>query len=490
MDRSAILDQQVIYCRADSNGRITEANEAFRSWTGYNSSEITGLALHELCDWVPTDPAAEDMYDVVRRGETWRGHAKLVDKSGCKFWAQSKLMPAFDSEAKVGEIIWIGLDTTRDKRDEQVSRLEDAIFVNIAESARDAIVTADEKGRVVHWNPSCESLFGYSNSEIVGEPLTKIMPARFKEAHAAGLSRAVGSTELVLGGETVEVVGLRKDGSEVPIELSISRWIVQDRVMFTAIIRDVSQRKAFETSLMDARAAAEKADRAKSEFLSSMSHELRTPLNAILGFGQLLELQNHEINSESLRQAPTHVVTAGRQLLRMIDSLLDLTNVEAGLVEFDSTTLDPNRLIEEVAAEIKVLADARDIALSQEKQANALIEADRERLIQVVEQFLTNAIKFSHPSGVIEFGTYEHSPNRIRLYVRDYGRGISEELHTEMFQIFNRADHSTSHIAGAGVGLFVARKLVEAMDGEIGFQSREGEGSTFFADFPIVDADA
>jgi CheY-like chemotaxis protein/nitrogen-specific signal transduction histidine kinase len=234
--------------------------------------------------------------------------------------------------------------------------------------------------------------------------------------------------------------------------------------------------------LKQATDVAEKANRAKSEFLSSMSHELRTPLNAIIGFGQLLGSDIGDTRPERRREFAEHIVGAGKHLLTLINEILNLARIESGHVEL---SLEPV-LVDDVLAQcrqmIEPLAQQRGIALQFDAGCDAVVMADRMRLKQVLLNLVSNAIKYNRPDGSVRVSCSEPGAGAVRLSVRDTGRGLTPAQVESLFQPFNRLGQEGGPEQGTGIGLVVTQRLVELMGGRIGVHSMPGEGSVFWID--------
>jgi signal transduction histidine kinase len=225
---------------------------------------------------------------------------------------------------------------------------------------------------------------------------------------------------------------------------------------------------------------ASAANRAKSEFLSSMSHELRTPLNAILGFGQLLELSPTETLSPTQLEHTRHILKGGKYLLGLIDQVLELSKIESDSTDLSLEHIMPSDIFQECLELVSPMAEERDITMSGSKGEVSGIFVDRTRFRQVILNLMSNAIKYNNVGGKLEFGCETFTNEKVRIYVSDNGPGIPTERQDELFQPFNRLGKENSNIEGTGIGLTITKKLVQAMDGEISFQSDPENGTTFW----------
>jgi PAS domain S-box-containing protein len=325
---------------------------------------------------------------------------------------------------------------------------------------------------IATWNGGAERLFGYSAAEAVGLPVSALIPQeRRRDLALFERLRAGGAVE------ELETLRRRKDGSEFPVSVTVSPILdpANRFVGVSVIARDVSDRQKAE--------AAERANLAKSEFLSRMSHELRTPLNAILGFAQLLEMD--ALDPEQ-REGTQQILKAGRHLLGLIDEVLDVSRVDSGRLSLSVEALDLSELVEETVDLIRPLAAQRDITVSvPTANDGSVVLADRQRLKQVLLNLLSNAVKYNREGGRVLVASSNVAPDRLRLAVADTGPGIPLEVRGRLFSPFDRLGAEQTTVQGSGLGLALAKRLVEAMGGSIGFECEEGSGATFWIELPL-----
>lgn len=249
-------------------------------------------------------------------------------------------------------------------------------------------------------------------------------------------------------------------------------------------VDDITALKKAEQAAQNAREIAEKANLAKSEFLSRMSHELRTPLNAILGFGQLFAM-DESLDIEQ-QEDVLHILNAGNYLLDLVNEILDIAKIDAGKADFQIEKLSIQHLINGACLLISPVIREKQITLTQCLAKDYKVMADAMRLKQVLLNLLSNAVKYNRPQGSIKISVSLCAQHYLRICIEDSGFGIKKEDYRLVFEPFSRIAHNKSEIEGTGVGLMITKKLVEAMNGKIGFDSEEQVGTTFWIELPLA----
>jgi PAS domain S-box-containing protein len=325
-------------------------------------------------------------------------------------------------------------------------------------------------------NAACEQLWGYRPEELIGrEYIALVHPddrVKSKDAEM-GLRK---------NGKITDFVNryLRKDGSVVDVLWSAS-WSEKDGIVF-CVAHDVTDRARIEKALREAKEEADRANHAKSDFLSRMSHELRTPLNSILGFGQLLDRQSP---TETQRPRVRYILSAGRHLLNLINEVLDISRIEAGTLQLSVEPVCVGEAIREALDLMRPLAAERSILLEANCPAEtaAYVLADRQRLKQVLLNLLSNAVKYTGMEGSVTVSV-DAGSDGTRISVRDTGAGIAVEKLARLFTPFDRLGAEQSTVEGTGLGLALCQRLIQAMQGTIGVNSTLGNGSTFWLELP------
>jgi len=369
----------------------------------------------------------------------------------------------------------------------------------ILTSANFSIIATDENGIIQLFNVGAERMLGYRADEVINRvsPSDLHDPGEVME-RAEALTRELGTT-IAPGFEALafkasreiediyELTYISKDGSRFPAIVSITALRGDDDAIigYLLIGTDNSTRKRVESELHAALAAADKANRAKSEFLSSMSHELRTPLNAILGFGQLLE-SGVPAPTAVQKRSVDHILTAGWYLLELINEILDLALIESGKLTLSNEWVGLAGVISECQAMIEPQARSRHIQMTfPVLDIPRFIVADHTRVKQVLINLLSNAIKYNRVDGSVTMEVVS-SADATRISVRDTGLGLAPEQLSQLFQPFNRLGRESGPEEGTGIGLVVTKRLVDLMGGTMGVASTVGEGSTFWCEFKVA----
>ncbi|MCU6501661.1 response regulator [Rugamonas sp. A1-17] len=354
---------------------------------------------------------------------------------------------------------------------------------NIIDIAENAILCTDESQRIILFNRGAERMFGWAASEVIGKSLELLIPQRFRSGHAGRVSTfRHGDRPARRMGERSAIYAVRKDGSEFPAEATISKSGENGDVILTAILQDISERKAYEQELEQAKETAEAAVRAKSMFLANMSHEIRTPLNAVIGMTSLLL---HTRIDEEQRDYTETIRSSSEALLAVINDLLDYSKMEVGRLDLERHAVEIRRCVEDALDLVASSAGEKrlDLAYIIEPGVPATMLSDATRLRQILVNLLSNAIKFTHHGEVLVTVTavgQEANTYCLNFAVKDTGIGIPEHSQESIFRSFTQVDPSTTRrYGGTGLGLTISRRLAEIMGGSLTVQSEVGKGSTF-----------
>lgn len=369
---------------------------------------------------------------------------------------------------------------------EQIGQLAESRERNraIVDNMVDGAIHIDGDGRLVALNAAAERMFGQSSKEARGQPLSILLTPEHRQQIETKIRLAAAriGTEPPLN-VALEVQGLRCNGTSFPLYLAISEVVMGSYPVFTAIARDLTETKRQMQELAETRDKAMAADRAKSQFLAVMSHEIRTPMNGVMGMLDLLRDGN--LTEQQLEFIDT-AEKSSNVLLGIINDILDLSKIESGKLDLQELDFNLGTMLEEVAA--LVASSARDKALEVatfvESVVPRRVRGDPYRLRQVLSKLMGNAVKFTKQGEVVMEARLIAANDDwidVRIQVRDTGIGIAPEIAKTLFQPFTQADASTTRrFGGTGLGLVISKRLIELMGGEIGFESKLGEGSTFW----------
>jgi PAS domain S-box-containing protein len=465
-----------LYFRLDPSGVILDHRSGRDSSIVIPADAFIGSRIHDL---LPEDARAlmdEGLADLARTDHLVRLEYSLPFEDGDRYF-EARLLPL-----SRGQVITIVRDITDRQRAEQALRRSEEHFRRIIENASDFASILGPDGINTYQSPAIEHILGHKPEEIVGT-------SAFERIHPEDgpACREVLTWIMRHPGETraVEFRYRHKDGSWRVIEAR-ARTLLPDSAAEGVVVnsRDVTDRKRHEEALRQAMEAAERANSAKSEFLSRMSHELRTPMNSILGFGQLLA--RRELPPDQ-RRGVDHILKAGNHLLNLINEVLEISRIETGRQTLSLEPVQVATVLQEARALIQPLASKRGLTLGDCAADPRLhVHADRQRLVQVLLNLLANAVKYNRPAGdvavVCEERQLPDGTRTVAIGVRDTGPGIAPEKIERLFIPFDRLDARQSDVEGTGLGLALSKRLVEAMGGRVTVETRVGEGSTFWVE--------
>lgn len=467
---------------ASHDGQIVLANSQAERWFGYSRHELIGQSVELLL------PERFRQKHAGHRADYLSAPRSRPMGSGFDLFGQRKDGSEFPVEISLSSfetesgnlVISIVRDMTERKHSEELRTELQAQFRAVAETANDAIVSANGESNIVYVNPAAERIFGSPAADLTGQPMTLLFPERYHSKYLKAFADYLASSEEVKSGKTIEIKGRHQGGVEFPIELSLASWKVGKSVFATAILRDISERKTSEQSLRDYAAQLEASNRELEAFSYSVSHDLRAPLRSIDGFSQaLLEDYSPQLDRVGVDYL-NRVRAAAQRMGHLIDDLLTLARVAR--VELKPQEIDLSAIALEVAVELRKSEPTREARIDIEPGLKSRGDA---RLLRVAfENLLGNAWKFTsgRPCAEVKFGvTYiEGVP---AYYVRDNGAGFDMTYAGKLFSAFQRL-HEGHEFPGTGIGLATVQRVIHKHGGKIWADATPNRGATFYFVLP------
>ena len=495
------LNRHAIVSIADARGLITYVNDLFCQVSGYQPEELIGQNHRLLKSGQHSPEFYQEIWTTISAGLVWQGEVCNRRKDGRFYWVESTITPFFDLEGRIREYVSIRTDITRTKQIEQEykqlawdrgERIKEAqclaqVMHAITNERLDETALLSEAAHLIP--------LGWKNPEhtwvridYAGASYTS---TNFRQTHCLQeVEYSVVSAGESAGTLRVQVFTDETFDQELGAE-ACRLFLPEEKELLEQLGKQLAEalgRRLDRKALVLAKQEADRANKAKSNFLSSMSHELRTPMNAILGFAQMLEYD--EALDEDQRDSAHEIIKAGKHLLALINDVLDLAKIEAGKVSLSMEQVDLQALAGECCPLLRPLADKRGIQLEPAFIQGQQVQADRVRLKQVLLNLCSNAIKYNKEGGQVRVDAVPQPDGWLRIRVTDTGWGIPEEALATLAQPFNRLNHETSNIEGTGIGLTITKKLVGFMQGRFGVESQVDQGSMFWVelkDSSIVD---
>ncbi len=485
--------------------RVMELNRRMQEWFPQ-----TDLAQHPLChqalNFLPRDSVCPNCptWLTLQDGQMHESEIEKPTPEGMRYY-RIVSTALIDQQGHVTAAIEMVDDVTERKLAEESLRESQVRLSAITDSAHDAVLMMDSEGLVSYWNPAAERIFGYAPTEAMGKNLHELItPQRYHEAHLAAFREFRHTGHGTAVGKTLELQAIRKDGKEVDVALSLSAVMLQGKWHAVGILRDITEQKMASEELRRSKETleqtnaqlesavgranqmaveAEAANIAKSQFLANMSHEIRTPMNGVIGMTGLL--MDTSLTEEQ-RQYAEVVRSSGEALLSLVNDILDFSKIESGKLDLEELDFDLRATMEDTVELLAVRAHEKHLEFlcRIDPEVPTFLRGDPGRLRQILINLGGNAVKFtSRGEVVIEVRLESETDDRMqaRFEVRDTGMGIPQDKIGLLFNAFEQVDASTTRrFGGTGLGLAISKRLVELMEGEIGIESVEGKGSTFW----------
>lgn len=378
-------------------------------------------------------------------------------------------------------MVWVVRPYERSQRAVEVAALtahhkSERQLAQVLNSVVDGIITIDAHGNVLMFNPAAENIFGYTSDEVVGNNISMLMPPKDAADHDESLDRYEKTGKANIIGFGREVFGLHKDGTIFPIDLAINQVEIDGKKMFTGVVRDITERKKAESALIEAKDAAERANRVKSEFMANMSHELRTPLNAIIGFSEVARTEMFgPMGNDKYIEYSGDIQDSAQHLLDLINDILDMARIEANKIELHEETFD----VSDIVKTPMHLVDAGKVRLcSNIPTTLPLLRADKRRVKQILLNLLSNAVKFTPESGEVRVEARVLDGGGIEISVYDTGIGMTKDQIVRALRPFEQIDTGLNRkYEGTGLGLPLAERLSRLNGAKLEIESEEGRGT-------------
>lgn len=461
----AASDGVVIVDATQPDNPVIYANPAFTRITGYPVEEVIGRNCRFL-QGPETDPGElEKLRRAIREKRSVAVTLLNYRKDGRPFWNELAISPVFSPEGELTHFVGIQTDNSERRR---MARTLQAVLDTVGEG----IISADGSGQIVMVNPEIERIFGYKADELLGQPLTLLMPENYRDAHRAGMVRFLDTGVPHVLGKRLELEGVRKDGQIFPLELYISQTQFADNQLFTASMRDITQRKEY--------------DRMRDDFVSTVTHELRTPLASVMGWTETLLSQKPGPLTDLQKRFLGIVYDSSQRLNRLIEEILTVSRIQRGTLQLHKQEFSPRESVAGVREMLRALAAPKNIEVEyrEEWPADQRLMGDANRIEQVLTNLIGNAIKFSPEGASVTVESLEEA-GQWRVAVQDRGIGIPAGEIPHLFERFYRASNAgKAQIQGTGLGLYVCKAIVEGHGGEIGLESVVGEGTTVWFTLP------
>ncbi|MGI9225624.1 MAG: hybrid sensor histidine kinase/response regulator [Woeseiaceae bacterium] len=460
---------------ADKQGTILYINREAENLFGYGPEELVGQPVELL---MPDEfrKKHEDYREAYRKAPRARPMLSGLNlygrrKDGSRFRAEIALTPIKTED---------GVLVASTVREVNAADESEAYFRTLLESAPDAMIIVDARGKIAIVNAQAEDMFGYGRDELLGHNVEMLLPTHVRNNHKAHRKAFGENPELRPMGPGLDLVGLRKDGNEFPVEISLSPVMTSSGGFVSSVIRDVSVRRRMEREIIAARQSAERAQKANTAFLAAASHDLRQPVQALSLLNGALRRTVQNERALEMIEHQEHSLTA---MTNLLNSLLDISRLDAGAVTPEFEEFPMQRLIDRLSAEFGRQASHKGLEFHSEPCA-ATVRSDPNLLSEIIQNLVQNAIRYTD-NGSIQM-TCDCQGDACRLEVVDTGIGIEEDQLEAIFQEFHQAKTPGASKEGFGLGLAIVRRLADLLEHEIGVESAPGKGSSFAVTIPIV----
>lgn len=459
----------------DDRGDIVCANETAEKMFGYDADELTGQKVEMLM------PEAMRQQHVKFRQRFNKAPRSRPLVSGLNLKGLRKDRRSFDAEIALTPIeTESGVLVASMIRDISADDTSEAYFRNVLESAPDAMIIIDHHGKIAVVNAQAEDMFGYSRKQLLGQEIEMLLPEEVRDRHISHRAGFAADPKLRPMGINLELRGRRRDGSEFPVEISLSPFTSASGAFISSVIRDVTSRKEMEQELIAARQQAERANKANNAFLAAASHDLRQPVQALALLNGALRRTVKDGLALEMVESQQNSLDA---MTNLLNSLLDISRLDAGKVEPDFEEFHVQRLVDRLFAEFSRQAGQKELSFSADS-CDAIVRSDPNLLGEILQNFVSNAIRYTDKGSVKMVCRQEDG--KFWIDVKDTGIGIDPDKVDEIFLEFLQIKTPGVDKEGFGLGLAIVKRLADLLGHEIAVVSDPGNGSTFSIQLPVV----
>ncbi|MDH3546030.1 MAG: PAS domain S-box protein, partial [Gammaproteobacteria bacterium] len=460
----------------DADGVIIFFNREAENLFGYAAAEILGQPVEVL---IPE--AMRDRHRDHRRKFSHAPRARPL-VAGLELYGRRKTGDHFRAEIALSPLKTDdGLIVASSIREIDAANESETYFRTLLESAPDAMIIVDEKGKIAIVNAQAERMFGYDRDELLGRKIESLLPKRLRKKHAAHRKGFAADPGIRPMGQGLDLIGRRKDGSEFPVEISLAPVATENGRFVSSVIRDVTNRKRMEQEIIAARQASERANKANSAFLAAASHDLRQPVQALSLLNGALRRTVKDERALEMIESQENSLTA---MTNLLNSLLDISRLDAGAVSPEFEEFPMQRLVDRLSAEFARQAHHKGLEFSA-TSCHAMVRSDPNLLGEIIQNFVSNAIRYTE-TGEVRL-TCDRVGDRCRIQVEDTGIGVEKDQLEMIFQEFYQGQSPRGNKEGFGLGLAIVRRLADLLGHEISVQSEPGQGSCFSVSVPVVD---
>jgi len=485
MKLTADLASQILDSSADAMmlvneaGQIVFANRAASDLFGYGSGELIGRSVESL---IPE--SLRNAHRKHREAYSKRPRARPLI-SGLMLLGQRNSGETFELDIALTPLETDdGMIVATTVREISRDDAPETYFRNLLESAPDAMIIADQHGKIAIVNHQAEQMFGYTRDEMLGSDVEILLPTRFREKHVQHREAFLDSPRVRPMGAGLELLGRRKDGTEFPVEISLSPVRHSAGTFISSVIRDVTRRKQMEAELIAARQAAERANKANTAFLAAASHDLRQPVQALSLLNGALRRTVQDPLARDMLDSQQHSLDA---MTNLLNSLLDISRLDAGAVEPDLEEFPIQRMVDRLSAEFARQASHKGLEFTS-CECDCIVRSDPNLLGEIIQNFVSNAIRYTQKGSV----SMSCSPidGQLRIDVRDTGIGIEADQLEAIFKEFHQCKSPGAAQEGFGLGLAIVRRLADLLEHRITVESVPGRGSCFSVHIPMTEGRA